>query len=139
MRNMSCSLTTAQVRARAKLVTRRLGWLDLRPGELIQLCEKCMGRRKGEPLVRLEVVRIVSVRRERLDRMERRPRYGRRECTLEGFPEKTPADFVAFFAATHSKGKKKCTPKTTVTRILWSYVDAPRGHSVQQLQLAVSE
>jgi hypothetical protein len=132
MRNMSCSLTKEQVLARTKLVTRRLGWLDLRPGELIQLCEKCMGRKKGEPLVKLAVVRIVSVRRERLDRMERRPRYGAVECRLEGFPEKTPAEFVLFFCETHAK----CTPKKTITRILWTYVDAPRGHTLHQLQLA---
>lgn len=131
---MSCQLTMAQVRARSKLVTRRLGWHDLRPGELIQLCEKCQGIKKGEGLVRLEVVRIVSTRRERLDRMERRPRYGQRECNLEGFPDKTPAEFVAMFCK-----HMACKPTTTVTRIMWTYVDAPKGHAVEQLQLSAVE
>jgi hypothetical protein len=133
---MSFALTTQQIRERSKRVTRRLNWLDLRPGELIQACEKCMGRKKGEPLVRLEVIRIVSVRRENLGRITSRPKYGAKEVKLEGFPDMTPAEFVAFFCKAHRKGKKPITARDTVTRIAFEYVDAPRHVTAQQLELS---
>lgn len=121
MRNISCSLTTPQVRARTKDVTRRLGWEDLKPGDQLQACEKCMGRRNGEPLVRLCIIEVVSVRRETLRRMLRNPVYGRNECRREGFPFMSPAEFVAFFCASHTSGKKKCTADTPITRIEFRY------------------
>jgi hypothetical protein len=67
MRNISFSLTTAQIRDRSKTVTRRMGWRNLKVGERLQGCEKCMGRRNGEPLVKLAVIEVVSVRREKLN------------------------------------------------------------------------
>jgi len=117
VRNISCSLTTRQVRAREKFVTRRIGWLDVEVGEELQLCEKCMGRREGEPLVRLAIVVVVNVRREPLRRLLDEPRYGRLELKLEGFPEMSRQQFVEFFIASH----KKCKPATIVTRIAWRY------------------
>lgn len=63
---MSVSHTEAAVRDRSKTVTRRLGWLFLRPGDRLTLCRKVMGRKAGEPLVRLAEVEVVDVRRERL-------------------------------------------------------------------------
>src|SRR5690606_14925562 len=73
-RLLSVSLTEPQVRAKAKTVTRRLGWWTdkrgrrmLRHGDRVTLCRKVMGRRLGEPLVRIVDVRVVDVRRERLD------------------------------------------------------------------------
>ena len=58
MKLISASLTTRQIiesvqRVRAgqppiKDVTRRLGWQHLQPGELLQVCRKVMGRRKGD-------------------------------------------------------------------------------------------
>lgn len=61
---MSVSHTEAAVVARTKTVTRRLGWLFLKPGDRLTLCRKVMGRKPGEPLVRLAEVEVVSVRRE---------------------------------------------------------------------------
>lgn len=126
MRNMSCSLTTPQVRARTKTVTRRLGWLDLRVGDRLQLCEKCMGRRNGEPLVKLAVVEVLAVRREKLERMLANRVYGQKECRREGFPDKTPAQFVRFFCETHDLIDKRGKEKrgAVVTRIEWKFVDA---------------
>ena len=111
---MSVSLTEPQVVARTKTVTRRMGWLNLRDGERLTLCRKVMGRRKGEPLVRLVDVEVVSVRRERLDAITAA------DVEREGFPTMTPAEFVEFFCASH----KGCTPDTDVTRIEWRYVEA---------------
>lgn len=132
MRNISFSLTTAQVIARSKTVTRRQGWENLKPGELLQGCEKCMGRRHGEPLIRLAVIEIVSVVREPLSRLladpyggrkhtqsERRfTEYAHEEMTREGFPGKSPLWFVEMFCNAH----KGCTPSTIITRIEFRYV-----------------
>lgn len=114
-RLMSVSLTERQVRDRAKLVTRRLGWLMLEPGDRLTLCRKVMGRRKGEPLVRIVDVDVVSVRRERLDAITKQ------DVDLEGFPEMTPAEFIEFFCRSHNG----CTPDTEVTRIEWRWADEP--------------
>lgn len=111
-------LTTRQVREHTKDVTRRLNWLDLKVGDRLQGCEKCQGRKPGEPLVRLCVVEVVTVRREPLRRMTDDPTYGKAECIREGFPEMTPEQFVTMFCESHHK----CTPDTTITRIEFKYV-----------------
>jgi hypothetical protein len=87
-------------------------------GERLQGCEKCQGRKAGEPMVRLCVVEVVSVRREPLRNMTDDPAYGNDEVEREGFPEMTPEAFVEFFCDSHAK----CTPDTTVTRIEFRYV-----------------
>lgn len=122
MRNISCSLTTAQVHARTKTVTRRLGWEFLKAGDRLQVCEKCMGRRHGEPLVKLAVVEVVSVRRELLAEMMVRDSYGKEECIKEGFPEMTPEEFCEFFVQSHGGSPKTCYT-STITRVEWRYLD----------------
>ena len=111
MRNISFALTTQQVRNRSKTVTRRLGWLYLRAGDHLQAVKKCMGLKPGERLEKLCTIRIASVRREALQAITAE------DCVREGFPEMTPAQFVAFFCKTH----KGCTPATIVTRIEFDY------------------
>lgn len=113
-RLMSVSLTEPQVRARSKTVTRRMGWLMLQPGTRLTLCRKVMGRRKGEPLVRIVDVEVLDVRRERLDLITPN------EVAAEGFPNMTPAEFVEFFCTSHPG----CTPESTITRIQWRYLDS---------------
>lgn len=112
-RLMSVSLTEQQVRDRTKTVTRRVGWHVLKAGDRLTLCRKCMGRKPGEPLVRITDVLVRSVRREPLHAITRA------EVVAEGFPEMTPAGFTEFFCGTH----KGCTPGTDVTRIEWAYLD----------------
>lgn len=122
MRNMSFALTTGQIQAGTKSVTRRLGWLHAKPGDLIRPVRKCMGLKPGE---RLEVLRdpvvIVSLRRELLRAMTDDIEYGLRECELEGFGDhpiyRWPSEFIKMFCSTH----KGCTPDTVVTRIEFSY------------------
>lgn len=126
-------LTTEQVRNRTKDVTRRLGWLDLKPGERLQGCVKCMGRRKGEPLEKLAVIEVVNARREMLGALTRHMETGaltlvkegsylmseaQDECRREGFPHFTPAQFVEMFCQSH----KGCTQHKTITRIEFKYV-----------------
>lgn len=110
-RLMSVALTTDQVRARQKTVTRRAGWEVLKPGDLLTLCPKVRGRRKGEPLERIVTVEVVSTRRERLDSITSE------DVIAEGFPDMTPAEFVDFFTATH----RGVTAATVITRVEWSY------------------
>jgi hypothetical protein len=112
-RLMSVSLTEGQVRDRSKTVTRRLGWLVLKPGDRLTLCRKVMGRKRGEPLVRVAEVEVMSVHREPLDAITQD------DVKAEGFRTWTPAEFVTFFCGTH----KGCEPGTEVTRVEWRYLD----------------
>lgn len=111
-RLMSVSLTEDAVLARAKDVTRRMGWLVLKPGDQLTLCRKVMGRRPGEPLVRICTVEVVDVRREPLSAITDA------DVAREGFPGLSTWEFVDFFCATH----KGCRPDSTVTRIEWRYL-----------------
>lgn len=111
-RLMSVSFTTEQVRAGTKTVTRRAGWTFLKPGDRLTLCEKVMGRKPGEPLVRIRDVIVVDVRREQLDAITAA------DVVAEGFPRWSPRHFVDFFRLSH----KGTTPTSIVTRIEWRYV-----------------
>lgn len=123
-RLMAVSLTEDAVRARTKTVTRRLGWLMLKPGDRLTLCRKVMGRRKGEPLERLAEVEVVSVRRERLwditdEDIEREavpPHHFTEHWTDNGQP--TPDAWIQWFAE-----EMRCAPDALVTRIEFRYID----------------
>ncbi|MFL6229322.1 MAG: hypothetical protein ACJ741_11135 [Pyrinomonadaceae bacterium] len=110
-RNISFAMTTAQIGARTKTVTRRLGWQFLKPGEELNAVNRTMGFKKGEHPVRLARLRVVSVRREPLNAI----RWN--DCHYEGFPEMTPAEFVEFFCRGH-----RCAPDQIVTRIEFEYL-----------------
>jgi hypothetical protein len=118
-RLMSVAFTEAAVVARTKTVTRRKGWLMLKPGDRLTLCRKVMGRKKGEPLVRLAEVEVISVRREPL-----RDVVEPGELTKEGFPEwDDPTDswghleFVERYFTPQG-----IDPLDDVTRIEWRYL-----------------
>lgn len=115
MRNMSFALTTEQMRARPrrKRVTRRIGWTAAKAGDLAQPVVKGMGLRKGEKVERINPpIRFISVRREQIRRMTDDLEYGRAEVIAEGFPDLTPAEFVAMLCS-----KNRCRPDRFVTRI----------------------
>jgi hypothetical protein len=115
MRNISFSLTTEQIRNRTKTVARRLKWETLKPGTLLQACEKCMGLRRGEKINRLAVIRVVSVKRERVDEIMDYP-IG--ETAKEGFPAYRPSEFALMFC-----NEMECKPWDMVTRIEFEYLD----------------
>ena len=108
---MSVSLTEEAVRERRKTVTRRLGWRFVKVGDRLTLCRKVMGRKAGEPLVRIAEVEVVSVRREPLDHISRE------DVAREGFPDWSPLAFVQFFTD-HMGGDMR----QEVTRIEWRYL-----------------
>lgn len=117
MRNISFSLTLEQVRSRQKTVTRRTGWVNLKPKTILQAVEKAQGLKKGEKIVPIDQIVVVSVRRERLDRIIYDVRYGQREVRAEGFPGMTRQEFVNMFCRSH----KGCVPETIITRIEFRY------------------
>lgn len=121
MRNMSFMLTTPQVRARTKDVTRRLGWAFVKPGDQIRAIVKGQGLKKGETVEPLAVLAVVSVRREPLWHISAD------DVTREGFTC-SAQDFIAMFCATH----KGCTPKTLVTRIEFTYLPDPGRETPDQ-------
>jgi hypothetical protein len=120
MRYMAFSLTQPQMRARTKDVTRRLGWRDLKPEQLLCAIEKGQGLRKGESVVPICSIQVADVRLEPLERMIDEPVYGFEECRREGFPELSPQQFVAAFCRSH----RRCRPSTEITRIEFVFLDA---------------
>lgn len=112
---MSFFLTTRQFRERTKTVTRRMGWGNLKPGEIVMGVVKCQGLGKGGKVERLGPIRIVNVCQTRLDRITQE------DCTREGFPHLSPRQFVSLFMSSH----KGCAPDTFVTRIEFEYVEEP--------------
>lgn len=106
MRNISFALTTDQFLDGSKTVTRRLGWISLKPGDVLCAVEKSQGLKKGETVKKLGTIRVVNVRREQLREIEPS------DCDLEGFPEYGHFEFVAMFCEHNG-----CHPLTLVTRI----------------------
>lgn len=116
---MAFSMTTQQVRDGSKLVTRRDGWHHLRAGDRLMAIEKGMGLKKGEKVVYLRPLEVVSAIGERLEEIESNPVRGpRSEVDLEGFPGMTPAEFVTMFL----KANKRCVRCTTIIRIEFKYL-----------------
>ena len=128
-RLMSVAFTEAAVVERRKTVTRRKGWwLDARgrriivPGDRLTLCRKVMGRKPGEPLVRLAEVEVVTAERQPLDLLVNPtidPRWAIREMAREGFPGMDPWEFIErYFIAS-----QRMQSDDDVTRIEWRYLD----------------
>ena len=127
MRNMSFMLTTPQFVDGSKDVTRRIGWLALKVGDLLMGAEKCQGLGPGGKMKRLGAIRVKSVRREKLEAMTLRWKYGLEECRREGFPEMNPAQFVVMFCASHKVkvgGRvRNVKPQDVVTRIEFEHLN----------------
>lgn len=118
MRNMSFALTTMQVSAQKKTVTRRFGWWFLKPGDLVQPVRKAMGLKKGEAIEKIgPPIRIVSTRREPLCAITRE------DVMREGFPpEWSPQDFVDMIRSHYGN----VTSLTPVNRIEFEYTKRNR-------------
>lgn len=116
-RNMSFMLTTEQIRNKTKTVTRRLGWKNLKPGEIFNACVKCMGLKKGESVEVICQCRCVRNDTECLDKMRFVTDYGAVEAKREGFPDLDGPAFVAMF-----RKEMKCPQSQMVQRIEFEYV-----------------
>ncbi|OZI23665.1 hypothetical protein CAL26_09525 [Bordetella genomosp. 9] len=124
MRNMSFSITTEQIKSGTKDVTRRSGWIFLKPGDLIRPVLKARGLRPGEKIQSLRApIRIVDVRQEPLRAMLDDLDYGYDEVRREGYEGHPqyghPDAWVKMFCASH----KGTTPDSLITRIEFAYTD----------------
>jgi len=111
-RNMSFMLTTEQIRNKTKDVTRRLKWLFVKPGDILNAVEKGMGLKKGEKVVRICQIRVVSTRLEELNKITKE------DCIREGFPQMEPREFVEMFCK-----HNKCEQTRTINRIVFEYLE----------------
>lgn len=118
MKRISFALTKQQILARTKTQTRRIGWWKLTVGEVLRPVEKCMGLKPGEKqkIIGDYDIRVVGIRREYLNEISRK------ECRLEGFPEKTPDEFISGFCV-----EMKCDPDQIVNVIDFEYVLREEG------------
>jgi hypothetical protein len=125
-RLMSVSLTEQAVRERRKTVTRRLGWRFAKPGDRVTLCRKVMGRKPGEPLVRIAEVELVDVRREPLSAITDMDveREGGEHLPLEDAGRTRAEAFASWFAWTMG-----ISVDDEVTRIEWRYLAEAGGHA----------
>lgn len=112
-RLMSVAFTEQAVVERRKTVTRRKGWTFLKPGDRLTLCRKVMGRKQGEPLVRIAEVEVVSVIRSPLITASSRLELAREGCGHLTFHE----FYKAYFEP------QGIRPTDNVTRIEWRYLD----------------
>lgn len=112
MRRGSFKHTGPQMRGRTKHETRRLTWLWAKPGIRVLAVSQCRGLRKGQSPEVFGVIEIVAVRRERLDAIDQAG------VIAEGFPELTPAEFVAMFCR-----HMRCRPSTKVTAVRFRHID----------------
>lgn len=106
MRNMSFAMTTQQMRAETKDVTRRFGWRFLKPGDRVMAVEKAMGLKKGEKIIQIYQIEIISTRPEPLNAITQS------DVTREGFPNWTPDQFVQFLVDHY-----KADPMAIINRI----------------------
>ena len=110
---MSFMLTTQQILDETKDVTRRLGWGKLTSQTQLNACEKCMGLKPGQKIIRLKVIEVVSVRWEPLSAIRDEPDG----CKREGFPDLTPDQFIEMFNRHMGGG-----PDLMVNRIEFKYL-----------------
>jgi hypothetical protein len=120
MRNMAFSITTEQMYAKTKTVTRRLGWSFLKPGDIVMAVEKGMGLKKGEKIKKIYPIEIVSVRGEYLSSITIE------DVAREGFPQMNVPQFVRMFAKSHS-----CDVNEVVNRIEFKPLAEPNNASTR--------
>lgn len=94
-------------------VTRRRAWKNLKAGALIKACRKSQVC-AGHTLDVVGVIRVVSVRSERLDAITKA------DVNREGFPDMSVNTFIEFFCRTMG-----CRPHESVRRIEFEFFLAP--------------
>lgn len=110
-RRMSFALTKQQMRDGTKSVTRRLGWRFAKVGDRALAVSKAQGLKRGEQPEVFGLIEFTEVSRPLLWPITQQ------EVDREGFPDKSPREFVAMFCE-----HMRCTPLTPVTRIAFKRV-----------------
>jgi hypothetical protein len=111
---MSFFVTQEQFLARTKTVTRRMGWVNLRPGTYLVGVQKGQGLKKGEHARELGVIFVLTVSREPIEDVTDE------DVAREGFPDKDAAWFASMFCEMAG-----CEADHVITRIAYRYVDRP--------------
>lgn len=110
---MSFAATTTQIENQTKTVTRRLGWANLKPGELVQPIVKGTGLKKGEKQTFIgPPIRCVANVPLPLAPL------AKADVVREGFPDMTPRQFVEMFCELNN-----CNPYGIVNRIEFQYTN----------------
>ena len=123
---MSFALTDPQLMDGSKTVTRRIGWVNLKPGTRLLAVRKAMGLKTGEKVQSLCEIEVVHVCRQSLGCVNAD------ECAREGFPHLTPEQFVEFFTAkVKTPGMGLRIYEITVTRIEFRKVPGTERVAVQ--------
>lgn len=120
-RNVSFFETQQQFFDRSKDVTRRIWKRDPKAGDVLCGVEKSQGIPKGGKINKLGLIKVVSIRRERLDVITQN------DVRREGFPKWTVTDFITFFCKMN-----KCTPDQIVTRLEYRYLQSSPDRAAQR-------
>lgn len=104
-------MTVDQFLDGSKDVTRRFGWWFLKPGDKICGVKKAMGLKKGEKIIRLGLIEIITTRPEPLNLITKE------DCIREGFPDLTPEQFVEMLVHHY-----KCEPDKICNRIEFKHI-----------------
>jgi len=117
--NISFAKTIPQIRKRTKTVTRRFAWENLTIGTVLCGVEKGMGLQKGEAVIRLGNIRVINIRRERVDAITPD------DVVREGFPNMSVDDFMhkLLLKGAKLKNGEPATPASLCTRIEFEYID----------------
>ena len=105
--------TIKQIHNAASTVTRRFGLWKIKPGTKLWAIEKGRGLKKGQKVVRICMIRIVSAHEEQVQDIRHRPN----DLILEGFPDLTTNEFIRLLCK--GTGKNETSP---VNRIEFEYI-----------------
>jgi len=105
-------MTTPQFIDGSKDVTRRLGWWNVRPGQILCGVEKGMGLKLNEKIKKLGMIEVISAIPQPLQALLDCHEYGVSEMIREGFPDMRPEQFVAMLCKHY-----KVTPSEPFNRI----------------------
>jgi len=114
--NMSFYLTIPQIKNRTKTVTRRLGWGFLIPGVEVNAVEKTTGLKKGEKIVHLDKIRILSAEKSPMFKINHE------ECVKEGFPDLNSYELINLLRKQYNMLKKR-SMRDSLNRIEFEYID----------------
>lgn len=123
--NISFSKTIEQMRLYNKTVTRRYGWKNLYPAQILTAVEKAQGLKLGERVKPIHEIQVLASRWERADRLITDLEYGEREVILEGFPDMTPKEFMDMLCHFNKK-----LPHEEVNRIEFRHLFRQRVNEI---------
>jgi hypothetical protein len=128
VRNMSFFATQKQILEQTKTVTRRTGWKDAKPGDILQPIVKGQGLKKGETIQKLGCpIRIVSVTLDALREITDE------DVAREGFPGQTREWFIDLFCKINPQFQSGFQP---VRRIEFEYLETWSDSALKLRNLA---